>query len=257
MEQEKLKWINGYEGIYVITSKGNVFSVVRHDKLGRLTGGNIKVGHNKCGYKFVALYKDGECKQEYIHRLVAKAFIDNIDNKPCIDHIDNDKYNNDVCNLRWCSHKENMNNDITRKRMLEDTSKYISQEGKNNPFSREVGKYDWNDELLESYESISLAAKANGISSKSISKVCKGKQLSSGGFIWRYMSEAKRVMPRANRVVFHKQAVVQMDINGNFIREFESIADAARFCNCDSSNISRAARGVTKSSNNCLWKYKD
>ena len=77
--------------------------------------GNIKVDNKLTephiydnGYKCI-------CKQ-LVHRMVAELFIPNINNKPCIDHIDGDKLNNRVDNLRWCDYKENNNNPITVER---------------------------------------------------------------------------------------------------------------------------------------------
>lgn len=60
-----------------------------------------------------------------LHRLVAKMFIPNPDNKPCVDHIDGDKYNNNVNNLRWTTYKENNNNPITKKRMSISQREYF------------------------------------------------------------------------------------------------------------------------------------
>lgn len=52
--------------------------------------------------------------RDYLHRIIAKLFIPNPDNKPCVDHINSDIHDNRVCNLRWVTAKENVNNPITK-----------------------------------------------------------------------------------------------------------------------------------------------
>ena len=61
-----------------------------------------------CPYLIIRLYKNGKCHHELIHRLVAKSWIPNPENKPEVDHIDHNIINNDVSNLRWVTHKENI-----------------------------------------------------------------------------------------------------------------------------------------------------
>jgi hypothetical protein len=65
---------------------------------------------NDCGYLYVVLYKDGIPKNHHIHRLLAIHFIENPDNKRCVDHWDGNKTNNKLNNLRWASHSENSQN---------------------------------------------------------------------------------------------------------------------------------------------------
>jgi len=79
------------------------------------------------GYKIISLWKNGIGKMFRIHRLVAAAFIPNPENKPCIDHIDGDRANNHIDNLRWSNRKQNSNNPITRKRVA------LSKMGQLNP----------------------------------------------------------------------------------------------------------------------------
>lgn len=88
-----------YEGLYTINSNGDVFSVAKNLQLRAAT---VKDGVLK-----VCLTKDGIAKRKSVHRLVAEAFIPNPDNKPQVDHIDGNKHNNSVHNLRWCTNQEN------------------------------------------------------------------------------------------------------------------------------------------------------
>ena len=68
-----------------------------------------------------------------IHRAVAKLFIPNLDEKPCVDHIDGNKSNNCVDNLRWVTHKENNNNIITKQRLSNSLKgRTFSEEHKEN-----------------------------------------------------------------------------------------------------------------------------
>lgn len=100
--EEIWKDIQGYEGLYQVSNLGNVKSFHKQQE-----GCILKFCHNTFGYKFVHLHKGKHTKNAVVHRLVAGAFIENSNNKRCVNHIDGNKFNNCVTNLEWCTHGEN------------------------------------------------------------------------------------------------------------------------------------------------------
>lgn len=110
MENEVWKDIPNYEGLYQVSNLGRVKSLSKNIK-GRNYKEIIKVPSlGGKGYYRLPLCKNGKNKYFYIHRLVAKAFIPNFNNKPTVDHIDRNKLNNEVSNLRWATYKEQIAN---------------------------------------------------------------------------------------------------------------------------------------------------
>lgn len=104
--EEEWRPIDDWEG-YFISNFGNVRRQSREfkDKMIVLKGSTLNNG-----YRYVQEIDNGKRKNHLIHRLVAKAFIDNPENKTCVDHIDRNLLNNCFSNLRWCHHSENMKN---------------------------------------------------------------------------------------------------------------------------------------------------
>jgi len=84
----------------------NQEGILRNVKTNRI----LKGGITKDGYARFELNQDGFTKQVFKHRLIAELWIFNPDNLPCVDHIDRNKLNNAVENLRWCSYEENCRN---------------------------------------------------------------------------------------------------------------------------------------------------
>ena len=106
------KSVDGYDGKYSISSLGKVKTnerVVSNGKGIRTIAERLLVQHdNGHGYKYVCFRKNGKTKHEYVHRLVAMAFINNVDGKPEVHHKDNDSSNNCVKNLSWVTRSENV-----------------------------------------------------------------------------------------------------------------------------------------------------
>ena len=111
------KPVEGYEGYYEVDQFGRVYSLDRiihvsdngreYDK--PLKGGQMKQHMHSEGYKTVVLTKNGKSENVYVHRLVARAFINNPEGLPFINHKDEDKTNNFVENLEWCTSEYNIN----------------------------------------------------------------------------------------------------------------------------------------------------
>eukprot|EP01041_Mallomonas_annulata_P003281 gene3281-6495_t len=87
---------------YAVSTFGNVENM----KTGRI----LKAGIDTNGYFTVVLYKNGKSKTHRVHQLVAQAFLDNFDDKQNVDHIDNDRQNNNISNLRFATYVENSRN---------------------------------------------------------------------------------------------------------------------------------------------------
>ena len=94
------RWIENWEGYYSVSENGEVFSY--------RNGAKKALKGSRGVYRTVSFWLDGFKGTEYVHRLVAKAFLPNPENKLEVNHIDADKYNNNVKNLEWCNRKENI-----------------------------------------------------------------------------------------------------------------------------------------------------
>lgn len=105
------KPIKGYEGIYEISNKGRIKSISSGLIRKQLT--------DKWGYNMINLSKEGKKTRFFVHRLVASAFLDNPNKLPQINHKDEDKTNNCVENLEWCTQKYN-NEYGTRKERIRE-----------------------------------------------------------------------------------------------------------------------------------------
>lgn len=160
--------IQGYEGLYQVSNYGRVRSLER--VIMRSNGKSQPIGKkilrfatDKDGYLIASLRKGGIKRMKKVHRLVAEAFIPNPQNLPQVNHKDENKSNNNVDNLEWCTASYNINYG-TRK------EKVSSRERK------EVFQYSLDGELVKIWVSIAECGN-NGYSSGAVSQCCNNKYM--------------------------------------------------------------------------------
>lgn len=171
--REIWKDIEGYEGLYQVSNLGRVKSLQMYANGGYKKRVKIlKPCNNGNGYYVVYLMKNKKRSVNYIHRLVAQAFLKNFNNYKCINHKDENKSNNNVDNLEWCSYKYNNNYGNHNLKISKTRLK------------KQVIQYDMNMNIIKIWDGINTAMKET--KSRHIVECCKGKIKSSGGYIWRY-----------------------------------------------------------------------
>lgn len=162
---------------YLVSNGGQVKSL-RTNKILRPTT-------DKDGYLYYVLCVNGERKTVKAHRLVAIAFIDNPLNKPAIDHINGNKQDNRVENLRWVTNKENTNNPLTLKRVVnkakERLPKMYDAAIKHN-FGRIKTIVYMHGEIVGMFDSQKLASEFTGVSPGKVSQCISGKKKSCKGY---------------------------------------------------------------------------
>ena len=165
--EEVWKDVVGYEGLYQVSNLGRVKSL-KYGKERILKSANIGRGYLK-----VNLWRNREQKQYLVHRLVGQSFIPNPNNLPEINHRDEDKTNNKVVNLEWCSSKYNANFGTRNQRQAEKCSKTVFQ-------------YTKTGEFVKKWKSTHDVERNLGYDQGHISACCLGKYKSAYGFIWKY-----------------------------------------------------------------------
>ena len=176
---EECRDVVGYEGRYQVSSMGRVKSLERKDCLGRTIKERIlkpNVVHE--GYLMVGLCAGRKPKRLRVHRLVCEAFHENHDNKPQVNHINEDKTDNRACNLEWCTGTENLNHGTRNIR----AGKAIAKSN-----SKPLGQYTRDGDLVKVWPSTIEVQRQTGFSRGNISLAANGKYKQAYGFIWKYV----------------------------------------------------------------------
>lgn len=241
----RIKQIEGYEGLYSVTECGEIIS---HPKKYAHKKDIIRKKQvNKGGYYYVFLNKNNKATSHLISRLVAKAFVSNPDNKPHVNHIDENKLNNHYTNLEWTTVYENW------------------KHSEHSAFKPEVPVQKIDKltlEIVSEYKSLSDASKETGIHIDCIANSCSSsrRQKTAGGFRWRRTNDG-------NYTDWKRKELIKISKEDHYIQkldkdtlevldEYCSHADAARANNIKRSNISACVRGKQNTSGGFKWRRK-
>ena len=178
MKKEIWKPVAGYEGRYEVSNFGRVKSLnymrTGKEKILRLQNG----AHN---YQIVCLTKDGKERMHYIHRLVAEAFIPNPENLPQINHIDENRFNNCVENLEWCTVKYNINYGERTEKVVKKTT--------NGKKAKIVRQFSLEGDFVQDWPSLAELERQTGFHRGNVGKCCQCKYKSAYGFKWEYVTD--------------------------------------------------------------------
>jgi hypothetical protein len=140
------------------------------------------------GYLQVSIKINGKYTKKLVHRLVAEKYIPNNENKPCVNHKDGNKHNNNVDNLEWCTYSENelhSHRVLGKKTEAEHLRKMRNIHIKKS--SKKVMQTTIEGQFVNVFESMAEASKKTGISQGNISECCHNKRRKAGGYLWNFV----------------------------------------------------------------------
>ena len=234
-----------YTGLYEVSNLGRVRSLDRYDNRGCKRKGQIrKTKKDKGGYYRIILCKNDKQKDFLVHRLVALAFIPNPENKPHVDHINTVRDDNRAVNLRWCTRKENSNNEITLKHLSEANKgekhpmygKHPSEETRKKLSEAHKGKTH-NEETRKKIGEANKGKTHSEETKKKLSELRKGKT---------HNEESKKKIGEAQW-----KKVVCLETG----KVFNSVKEAGEIIGVFPTSISACCTGKQKTCGGFHWKY--
>lgn len=172
----ELRDVVGFEQYYAVSSDGRIIAKPRtimrsNNRIWHLDERELKPHDNGNGYLSVLLYDENHKERKYVHRLVAEAFIPNPDNLPQINHKDENKKNNSVENLEWCTCYYNLTYGTHLQRVADAQSMPVLQFTDDGIF-------------VNRFKSAMDASRQTGIPQRNISTACSRTTHYANGFIW-------------------------------------------------------------------------
>lgn len=172
MDEEWWAKAIGLNGDYWISTSGTVV--------------NLKTNHvltpfisNRGYYRVFVCSDEGKRLYRRVHRLVLESFVLNPDNLPQVNHKDENKLNNYIANLEWCTNQYNQNYGTA---MLRSSLKRL-----NGSRSKAVSQFDLDNNLIKTYPSTMEAQRQTGITNVAIGFCCRGNCKAASGYIWKYI----------------------------------------------------------------------
>lgn len=186
MDKEIWKDIPNYEGLYQISNFGNIRSIGRtiehktcYGGFYHIKGKLLKPKIEKDGYYRICLIKNGQKKFHRINRLVAQTFIPNPNNYLIVNHKDENKLNNKVSNLEWCTQKYNVNyGDGINKSKTKRSVK--------------INQYNLNGDYIKTWNTMNDAIRYYNNNTQ-ICQCCKGKRNDACGYKWKYADDLQNL----------------------------------------------------------------
>jgi hypothetical protein len=183
------KDVIGFEGLYMVSSLGQVKSLKRtferpyqgKIRMKTINERILKPHIGKTGYCYINLKNKENSIHATIHRLVAKAFLINLGNKPQVNHINGVKTDNRLENLEWVTTSENGIHAYAI-----GLRKPANKRGSDHKNSIPISQFSINGEWIRDWAGSMEVQRQTAIKQGNISKCLLGKRISAGGFIWKY-----------------------------------------------------------------------